>query len=278
MAFTTTTELTNAIPAIIRPQVIQSANDARVFRPIISEFPFTGPGDTLDLLKIGALSASAFTEGGSQARTFTTDTPAKVTLTPSEVDVAVAFTDKAMRRNIFSLLPVYSVELGRAVAVKMDADVAAEYANFTGTAVDEGDMAASLANLLKAMGNVRAAAKDQLGGIVAVMHTSAWDDLITDTNVISASVRGGPTITGQLDVLGGGRIFFTTAIVSAGSPAKYQNMVFHQRTLALAWKQDVEIEAWRDADTKTTKIAAGADYDVATWNAAEGVVYTVNVT
>ena len=279
-----TTTLANTIPAVLRAEVIRSAANARVFRPLITEVPFTGPGDTLDLLQVGTLSASEYPgSGGSEtdARTYSADTPSKKTITPYEVDVAMAFSDKALRRTAVDVLTVYAQELGRAVAVKMDSDVASEYANFTGTSVDEGDTAASIAKLLQAIATVKVAAKDQSGEIFAVLHTSAWDDLLTDTSnsIVSADVRGDSNamFTGSITLVGGASVHFTTAINSAGSTSKYQNMVFTRRTIALGWKSDLFLESWDDRDTKSLKMAAGADYDVVTRVPGEGVVYTVTV-
>ena len=275
---TTTTTATSALPAIINAGIERTASAMRVFRPVISEFPFAGPGKTMDLLTLDAVSAASYTEAAT--RTFTTGDPTKVTLTPAEIDVAMAFTDKVRRRSIVELVSAYTPEIARAVAVKMDADVAAENSNFSGTAVDGGTVSSwALSEVLAAIGNVREAAKDQVGMVAAVCHTAGWDQLVADSNVISADVRGAGNalFSGVLELVGGTRIYFTTAIESSGSPAEYQNMVFTKRAIALAYKTAFEFDAWDDRDIKSVKIAGGADYDVAMRFAGEGSVLTYDV-
>lgn len=277
----TVTTLANSLP-VIKGQVYAAAENARIFRALgITEIPFAGPGSVYDAIKVGAVTAAAYTE--ANARTFSADTVAKVSFTPYEIDVAMSFTDKARRRNSFDVFAVYGEQVGKAVAVKMDADCAAEYANFTGTTVDETDTTASLAKLLAAAANVRAAAKDQLDFVRAAMHTSAWDDLLLDSSgaILSASVRGAAgssaAVTGTYDLVAGVRIGFSTCIVSAGATAKYQNMVFSGRTIGMAWKSDLLVEMWDDRNNKAMNLAASADYDVACIYPTEGVVYTVTV-
>lgn len=265
-------------PALISASVQVAAENARVFRPLITEYGFQGPGKTLDILKLGTLAAAAYTEGA--ARTFSVPTNSAITVTPSEVDVAMSFTDKEMKRSFMSLIPLYSQMIGEAVAQKMDADVAAEYASASATATTEGDSTASVANLLAAIGIVKVAAKNQGGIVHAVLHTSAWDDLILDDKVINASTRGsGPTITGELTLGGGVRVNFTTAInaLTESSVNRYQNMIFTPRALALVMKSDINVEAWDDRNNKAFRIAAGADYDVATIQAGEIALYKVTV-
>ena len=91
----------------------------------------------------------------------------------------------------------------------------------------------------------------------------------------AAARQGG--IGGTGDLLGGVQIAFTTAINSAGSPAKYQNMVFTKRAIALGWKSELNVEMWRDENNKAMRIAAGADYDYVTRIPGESAVYTVTV-
>ncbi len=263
-------------PALISATVQVAAEDARVFRPLITDVPFDGPGKTLDILKLGALTAGAYTEGS--ARSFSVPTNAAVTVTPSEVDLAMSFTDKEMKRAFMNLPMLYTPLIGSAVAQKMDADIAAEYANATGTATDEGDTAASVAKFLAAVAIVKAAAKNHGGVVNGVMHTSAWDDFILDDKVINASVRGaGSLLTGEITLLGGVRVGFTTGITATGTPSKYQNMIFTPRALALVMKSDITVEAWDSRDNKAFRVAAGADYDVATIQAGEVALYTVTV-
>lgn len=275
---TTVTTAAQAIPAIKSAAIERTASAMRVFRPLITEVPFTGPGSTLDLITLDSVAAASYTEANT--RTFTTGDPTKVTWTPAEIDVAMSFTDKAMRRTVFDLVTAYTPEIARAVAVKQDADVAAEDGNFSGTAVDEGDAGASVAKLVEAIGNVRSAAKDQVGDISAVMHTAKWHDIVTDSNVLSTQIRGqsGTLYSGMIELVGGSRVYFTTAIESdGGSPAKYNNMVFTRRAIALVYKTAFTFESWREPSNKTFNIAGGADYDVAMRFAGEGSLYTVQI-
>lgn len=278
MAETTTTTQTEFIPTIISTQVELTARDMRAFRPLITEIPFTGPGGTLNLNTLDAPAASSYTEG--DARTFTAGNVGTAkAITPAEVDVAISITDKLRRRSVNDQAALYAPELARAVAVKMDSDCASEYANATASSTDEGDTAASLAKLLTALRVVKVAAKDQWVQPAAVLHTSAWENLIQESNLINAQVRGNSqgVIGGTVDLLGGVQIAFTTAINSAGSPAKYQNMVFTKRAIALGWKSELNVEMWRDENNKAMRIAAGADYDYVTRIPGESAVYTVTV-
>lgn len=286
MAVQTTTTLDKLIPAVISPAVIQSAANARAFAPLITDVPFTGPGDTLDLVRIGTLTASGYAESAASegaTRTFSTDTATSITVTPGEIDVAMQFPDKALRRVMAPVLALYGAELGRAVAVKQDADVADNYGNFTGTSVSEGtsDATASWQGLISTIGEVRQAAKDMVGPIGVVCHTAHWADLLNDSesqnNIVSVDVRGtgNALFTGSISMAGGATVSFSTSINTSGSGGDYQNMVFTRRSITFVWKDRLNTEGWRDPDTKSFKLAAGADYAIGFRVTGEGSLYTV---
>ena len=279
MANQTTTTLANLIPAIIHPEAERTASAVRVLRaPVIREFPFTGPGDTLDLPTLGALTSSTYSEGA--ARTFSADTPSKVTATPVEHDVAMAFTDKAMKRSLLQMPDVYAQELGRAIAVEMDAEGLALHGSYTSNDVAAG-ASVGYAELLESIGKIKAAQKDQANPIHVILPTAEWDSVLGETSspIVSADVRGSGNalFTGEIQLLGGQRILFTTAVESTGTTAVYQAMTLSQRSMALVYKDLMTVEAWRDEDNKLNKIAAGADYDVLAWFTGEGGRITVTV-
>lgn len=278
---TTTTEVAQLIP-VIKGMVQAAAEKQRIFRNLgILEIPFAGPGSNLDLMVLGAPTAAAYTEGN--ARVFYNNTETKVTITPIEIDVAMSFTDKARKRSQWDLVALYGPLLARAVAQKIDADCAAEYQNFTGTTVDQGGTTPSWAKMIQAAGNVKSAAGDSLSFIRAALHVSAWDDLLVETAngslATSAAVRGsnGAAVSGVIDTVVGIRMAFSTVIISVGGTPKYQNMLFNGRTIALGFKSEFEADAWDSRDNKAFRIAAGADYDAATYFPLEGVVWTVTV-
>lgn len=276
---TTITTAASLMQTLVDTSVLERAAAAqRVFRDLITEVPFTGPGSVLSLQNFDLLTAAAYTEAGS--RTFTTGDPTGVSVTPIEVDVAMAFTDKLRRRSPVDLVAFYTPELSRAIAVKIDADCAAEDANMSITAVDEGDSSASVAKLLEAMGAVRAAAKDQVSVVNAVLHVSAWDNILVDSTHTAVQVRGegSALVSGQVSLLGGGLVRFTTAIESNGATTpKYNNMVFNRRAITLVYKSLLQVDVWDDRDIKSVKIGATADYDIATRYGGEGVLYTVTI-
>lgn len=278
---TTTTEIAQLIP-VIKGMVQAASEKQRIFRNLgILEIPFGGPGSNMDLMVLGNPTAATYTEGA--ARTFYNNTETKVTVTPYEVDVAMSFTDKARKRSNWDLVALYGPLLARAVAQKIDADCAAEYTNFTGTAVDQGGTTPTWAKLIAAAGGVKSNAGDSLSFVRAALHVSQWDDLLVETAngslATSAAVRGsnGAAISGVIDTVVGVRMAFSTIIVSAGGTPKYQNMLFNGRTLALGFKAEFEADAWDSRDNKAFRIAAGSDYDVATYFPLEGVVWTVTV-
>ena len=272
MAESTITTLDKVLPAMIADQIMVTARAARVFRPLITEYEFSGPGKTLDLVALDAPAAAAYTDGA--ARTFTAGTPTSITFTPEQIDVAMSFTDGARRRSAMDMVSVYAAELGRAVAVKMDSDIAGGYSSATGTTTDTA--AVTLDGLMTAIGVVKSAAKDQAGLISAVLHTSQWDNLCTDDDVIAAQVRGGPqgVIGGQLEVAGGAVVRFSTSIYDAAS--HYQQLIFTKRAFALVWKTDLQVDAWDDRNNKAFRVAAGADYGAGLRFAGECATYPVD--
>lgn len=276
MAEQRTTEIAELIP-VAKGMIEVAAENARIFRQLgIMEVPFTGPGSTIDLLKVGSMTAASYTEG--TARTFSTDTPTKVAVTPAEIDVAMSFTDKARKRSLAELVALYSPQIAKAVARKQDDDCAQEYSNFTGAATNEGDASASVAKLLATVADLRQSAKDQFDFARAALHTNHWDDLLLDSSgaILQAQIRGqgGPSaaVTGVIDLVAGVKIAFSTAIVLSTT---YKNMIFSRRTIALVWKSLMEVDLWDDRNNKALRIAAGADYDVACYFPAEGHLYTV---
>jgi len=278
MADTTVTTLAVDLPEIIADQIALTAHDMAVMRPLITEVDFSGPGDILDLLTLDAMSASSYTEGA--ARTYAAGTPTQVQITPAEIDVAMSFTDKARKRTQHDMVPIYATELARAVATKVDADIITDMtANGSATDTDEGDAVASMSKLLTALGVIRAAAKDQSDGLGAVLHTSAWSGLVSDSNVINAEVRGTAqgALGGSFTLAGGATVAFTTGIGSSGGTPAYDNLVFSKRACVLGWKRTLEVDAWDDRDNKAFRIAAGADYDTVMRFAGEAGKYTVTV-
>lgn len=259
-------------PTVVSASIEVEAANAQVFRPLITTIPFTGPGSVLDLPRVVPMANSpAYTEGA--ARAFTHEVPTKATLTPGEIDQAISFTDKQIRRGVLAHIPVYQAELGRSAGRKIDSDLAGLVASFTGGTITDG-AAATYSKLVEAIGKVRQQANDNQNVIYVVAHTSHWAEYLTDANIAQAQVTGTPqgaARSGRIDLVGGASVFFSNAITTTSSPAKNRNMAFTPRTMVLVLKQDITGEAWRSEDNKAQRIAVSADYATGVYMAGEGV-------
>ena len=269
------------VGAVLNPTVISAAIEveaatAQVFRPLVATVDFMGPGSVLDIPRIVPMAApSSYTEG--DARVFSYETPTKGTYTPGEIDQAMSFTDKQIRRGILAHLPVYQAELGKSAGRKIDSDLAGLAASFTGGTITDG-AAATYAKLVEAIGKVRQQANDNQNVIFVVEHTVHWAQLLAEANIAEASITGTPTgaaRSGRIDLVGGGAVFFSNAIGTTSSPVKNRNMAFTPRTMVLVLKQDITGEAWRSEDNKAFRIAVSADYATGVYMSGEGVEHQV---
>ena len=161
-------------------------------------------------------------------------------------------------------LETYAMELGKALANKIDTDLLAEVADFTNSVGATGvDM--SEANFLEAIYALESG--NATGPYAAVLHPVQVHDLRMALKATTGAVWGGPSAPagdiGALTSLYGVDVFSSTncALVNTGADRQGVMMpVGNQSGLAYVLKTGAKTEFQRDASLRATEIVVTAIY------------------
>lgn len=120
------------------------------------------------------------------------------------------------------------------------------------------------ADFLSGLAQLHASGKDKVvpGKIYGVYHPLQYDNLMSISNIVSASVRGetnGPAKTGVIGLSNGANIFFTSNVVTF--TANMCNLLIAPKWLILARKNRPKIEMERT--NLATRVVASTQYGVA---------------
>lgn len=205
------------------------------------------------------------------------------TLTPGEIIAQIILTDQNIETDPDGARSDAAMELGMAVASKIDEDLVDTFASF---ATDKGDGAnttASMANFAAGVAVVRYNSH-QAGGIVAVLHPYHWHDLWIELGQPAATYAAlGELTTQALRDYSVGRLIgvniFTSAQIDVDSNSDAISGIFRPEALAFDTRRAPRLEPERDASLRAWELnmTAGYAYGLGkrpTW----GVKFTADAT
>jgi len=217
---------------------------------------------TVDFPKWPLLSATDLTEGTDASNSAVNTS--SIGVTADEAGIMITVTDMLLTSSSLGGLEPYAMELGKALANKIDSDLLAEVADFTSSVGATGvDM--TEANFLEAIYTLESG--NAVGPFVAVLHPAQVHDLRTALAASTGAVWGGASAPaediGAFGSLYGVDVFKSTNCASVNANADRQGVMMpmgNQSGLAYVLKTGARTEFQRDASLRATEIVVTAIY------------------
>ena len=256
---TTMTTLNDLIPQIVA-EALFVASEKSIMRNLVKNFSIPdGAGKSIVVPNYGLQTAAAVNEGTDLTNTAVST--GGVTLTLGEVGIMTTVTDMAIRSSASNVIADIGRLFGEAIARKMDQDLTALFAGFS-TVVGGNTTAATAALFFSAIAKLKA------GGVpgdalFAVVNPLVAYDLKKDLtssfqNPAAGVIQNAAMATGYIGMLGGVPVFESANVVDTSGDSI--GGLFHRDALGLALRQDIKIEAQRDASLRATELVATAVY------------------
>ena len=262
MANETTSSTLSELFTNITQEAIFTFQETSVMRPLVTTYPISGSGKTIEVPVYPTISASAVNEASDLSNTAVN--PTSATITASEVGVMTTLTDLARDSASRNVGADIGKLFGEAIAKKVDTDLTALLDDFA-SANDQGGAGTELtADLLfKAQAILRSA--NVPAPYYAVFHPKATFNLkktLTQPAYTTSSSGYAISDIGNEALRNGyiGRIagidIFENANISIDAYDDSFGGVFHPQSIGLALKEDFKVETQRDASLRATEIVA----------------------
>lgn len=267
MAGSTTTTLNDLLPQIVA-EAMFVASERSIMRGLVRNYNLApGQGKTVTVPRYPLQTAAALTEGDEIANTAVSTDGA--TLTVSTAAIRTLVTDLAVASAASNVVADLGRVFGEAIARKIDTDLTALFAGFSGA---EGDFTGVItpADVFKAVAKLKAAAVPT-DGMVCVLHPAIAYDLkaalTTGGNTPFAAGGDGMVANealrmGYVGQLAGIPVFETSNIADNGTAGDFAGAVFHREALGLAMIGDISIETERRASYLGTDVVGYCHYGV----------------
>ena len=269
-ADSTTTTLNDLLSPIVQ-EAMFIANEKSLLRGLVRNF--TVPRNSGKVLQVPIYpkqSADAVGEGADLSSAAVSTNVANITL--SEIGLMTTVSDLSVNYAESNVVADIGRLFGEAIALKLDQTIAAEFDNFSTTALGGATTNITPAKIFEAVAKLRTKSVDP-SGIVCVLHPLVAHDVkstITSTFAAPASNMGNEAMrTGLIGNIAGVPVYESAAITSASGASK--GAVFHRDGLAMAMSGDIKIETQRDASARATEIVGVATYGVAELQDTYGV-------
>lgn len=277
MANETTSSTLSELFTNITQEAIFTFQETSVMRPLVTTYPISGSGKTIEVPVYPTISASAVNEASDLSNTAVN--PTSATITASEVGVMTTLTDLARDSASRNVGADIGKLFGEAIAKKVDTDLAGLLDDFA-SANDQGGAGTELtADLLfKAQAILRSA--NVPAPYYAVFHPKATFNLkktLTQPAYTTTSSGYAMSEIGNEALRNGyiGRIagidIFENANISIDAYDDSFGGVFHPQSLGLALKEDFKVETQRDASLRATEIVSSITYGVGVLKDTYGV-------
>ena len=277
MANETTSSTLSELFTNITQEAIFTFQETSVMRPLVTTYPISGSGKTIEVPVYPTISASAVNEASDLSNTAVN--PTSATITASEIGVMTTLTDLARDSASRNVGADIGKLFGEAIAKKVDTDLAGLLDDFA-SANDQGGAGTELtADLLfKAQAILRSA--NVPAPYYAVFHPKATFNLkktLTQPAYTTSSSGYAISEIGNEALRNGyiGRIagidIFENANISIDAYDDSFGGVFHPQSLGLALKEDFKVETQRDASLRATEIVSSITYGVGVLKDTYGV-------
>jgi hypothetical protein len=267
---TTTSNATEfVLSEFIEPMVYEAAYGGNRIGRFVREVDISGLStNSAELPKYPLLSASDLTESVDMANS--AFNPTSVSVTADEAGLMIELTDMLVNSDIHGGIESYARQLGLAVGDKIDADLAAEFADFTGS-VGATTVDLSETNWLDGIAALEIG--NAVGPFVAILHPQQLRDLRVDIATSAGAVWGasaGPrALTAGMESKDGLAEFYgvlavkSTNCTTANAGADRLGAMLPSKEnagIVLVTKRDMYIETDRDASKRSTEVVCVAVY------------------
>jgi N4-gp56 family major capsid protein len=272
MAATTSTTLDDLFVNIIA-QARFTAEEQSLMMGLVTQYDIGAQaGKTIQVPKYPAIAAAGLTEGSDMSSTAVSTSSVSVAV--GEVGAQVILTDMAAFGAGNPAVELGTV-LGNAIATKMDTDLIALFAGFSG-ALGAAGQEITVADLFKAAATLRA---NKVTGVInAVVHPYQAYALKANLTNSFANPNGGDLQNeamrnGYVGTIAGINVYESANVPVDGSGDSV-GAVFAPEALAIAMKRDFNIETQRDASLRAWELNATAIYGVGELDDSYGVKMT----
>lgn len=260
-ADSTTTSLNDLLSPIVQ-EAMFIANEKSLLRGLVRNF--TVPRNSGKVLQVPIYpkqTASAPAETDDLSSSSVTTGVANLTL--EEIGLMTTVSDLALNYSQSNVIADIGRLFGEAIALKLDQTIAAEFDNFTTTALGDGTGNLTPAKIFEAVAKLRTRSVDP-NGLVCVIHPLVAHDVkstITSTFADPNGMVGNEAMRdGFIGRLAGVPVYESAAITSASGVSK--GAVFHREAIGLAIGEDIKIETQRDASARATELVGVGTFGV----------------
>lgn len=274
MAVTTSTTLDDLFVNIIA-QARFTAEEQSLMMGLVTQYNIQNQaGKTIQVPKYPAITAADIAEGTDLSST--TVSTSKVEVTIGEVGAQVLLTDMATY-GADSPATAMGTLLGNAIATKMDKDLLALFAGFSG-ALGAAGAELTVADLFKAAATLRA--NKVTGSMAAVVHPFQAYQLKANLTNTFANPNGGDLQNeamrnGYVGTIAGIDIY-ESANIAVDGEGDAVAAVFAPEALMIAIKRDFNLAPQRDESLRAWELNATAVYGVAELDDSFGVKITAD--
>jgi N4-gp56 family major capsid protein len=274
MAVTTSTTLDDLFVNIIA-QARFTAEEQSLMMGLVTQYNIQNQaGKTIQVPKYPAIVAADIAEGTDLSST--TVSTSKVEVTIGEVGAQVLLTDMATY-GADSPATAMGTLLGNAIATKMDKDLLALFAGFSG-ALGAAGAELTVADLFKAAATLRA--NKVTGSMAAVVHPFQAYQLKANLTNTFANPNGGDLQNeamrnGYVGTIAGIDVY-ESANIAVDSSDDAVAAVFAPEALMIAIKRDFNLAPQRDESLRAWELNATAVYGVAELDDTFGVKITAD--
>ena len=264
MANETTSSTLSELFVNITQEAIFTFQETSVMRPLVTVYPISGSGKTVEVPVYPTVSAAAVNEATDLSNTAVN--PTSATITASEVGVMTTLTDLGRDSASRNVAADIGKLFGEALAKKVDTDLVGLLDDFA-SANDQGGAGTELtADLLfKAQAILRSA--NVPAPYYGVFHPKAVFNLkktLTQAGYGTSSyaiseIRNEALRNGYIGKIAGIDVFENANISIDASDDAY-GAVFHPASLGLCIKEEIKIETQRDASLRATEIVGSIVY------------------
>jgi hypothetical protein len=202
------------------------------------------------------------------------------TLTPSEVGAQYLITDQRLESDPFGVQQSAAVELGSAIATKIESDLVGDFTNFTGGTVGVAGSAMTWGRFFAAAAQLRA--QKAPGPVYAVLHPYHWHDLASEAAVNGANMNapqfGDDVMRNRFVGMAAGVMIFESANIPVDNSDDAVSGLFVSQALALDVRRAPRIERERDASRRADELNLSTVYAHGVWRPKFGVKILADAT
>lgn len=283
MAVTTTSDL-NSLFNLIYDRALFVAREMNLMSNLVNNVGATGWMDRKISIRPQVTAVSVGETEDFNAPT-TMGLSTQATLTPGEIAAQVVITKRDIETDPWGAQQDAQMELGMAMATKIDVDLLGEFADFSTDKGDGANTAASFENFAAGVATVRYNSKGSDGNPSAVLHPYHWHDLWLELGKPATTLPNLNEVTTQAlrdyyiaSLLGGVQIYTSSNIV-VDSSSDAVSGIFTRHAIYLDTRRPITNETPQyDPSARAWELNTNAGYAVGLVRSTYGVKFTADAT